>query len=378
MIWVLAIFYAIILLSKEVRSAPTDGTYDILFLGNSYTSNNNLASRVKHLFDSAGISATVTALTRGGWKLYQHADSAETAGSEWNLALTTKTYDFVVLQDQSQVPSFYGVNSPEYTASQQGAIRLDSMIKDAGAKTIFFLTWGYLGGDSRNTWLSPDYPSMQTNLENGYGLYADSVTSDQRKPYLSPVGLAYRAIYNEILEGGGTPTVQGSDFFNLYSSDGSHPSTQGTYLASCVMFSTMAGESCVGLSDNFGLDSVTRSNLQRIGDSVVFDGSLGYTYPWQETIELVDTDPPTSSTTNRPTSSPTNPPSQKLTPSPSSKPTTRQPSFSPTNPPTLKPSISPTNKPTTRQPSFSPTSHPTQKPATENPTELPTGEFAMQ
>ena len=262
------------------REVAEDGTYDVLMLGNSYTSQNSLSSRVQALFDSTGTSASVSDLTGGGMKLYQHADNAESSGNQWNTALTTNQYDFVILQDQSQVPSF-PTTEPMWQNSKNGAIRLDSMIEAAGAETIFFMTWGYRDGDSNNAWLNPDYLTMQANLESGYNMYAENITTSEREPYIAPVGLAYKAIYDEIVADGGTPTDQGTLFYNLYSGDGSHPSTRGTYLAACVMHSTISGESSIGLPDPFGLDENTRLALQQAADSVIFDDTLGYSYPWQ-------------------------------------------------------------------------------------------------
>ncbi|MCS5535837.1 MAG: hypothetical protein NZ802_08280, partial [Candidatus Poseidoniales archaeon] len=272
--------------ARPTREAAEDGTYDVLILGNSYTSQNSLSSRVQALFDASETSASVSDLTGGGMKLYQHADNAESSGNQWNTALTTNQYEFVILQDQSQVPSFPTTESM-WQNSKNGAIRLDSMIEAAGAETIFFMTWGYRDGDSNNAWLNPDYPTMQSNLESGYNMYAENITTAEREPYIAPVGLAYKVIYDGIIADGGTPTDQGTLFYNLYSSDGSHPSTYGTYLAACVMHSTITGVSSVGLPDPFGLDEGVRLQLQWAADSVIFDRTLGYSYPWQNETVMI-------------------------------------------------------------------------------------------
>ena len=267
------------------RESPADGTYDVLMLGNSYTSQNSLSSRVQALFDETGTSASVSDLTGGGMKLYQHADNAESNGNQWHTTLTNNQFDYVILQDQSQVPSFPTTES-YWQNSKNGAIRLDSMIENAGAETIFFMAWGYRDGDSNNAWLNPDYPTMQANLEAGYNMYAENITTAERAPYIAPVGLAYKAIYDEIIADGGTPTDQNTLFYSLYSGDGSHPSARGTYLAACVMHSTITGISSIGFHDPFGLDDNVRLQLQEASDSVIFDRSLGYHYPWQN--EAVD------------------------------------------------------------------------------------------
>ena len=266
--------------ARPTRESPADGNVDVLMLGNSYTAQNSLSSRVQALFDETGTSASVSDLTGGGMKLYQHADNAESNGNQWHTTLTNNQFDYVILQDQSQVPSFPTTES-YWQNSKNGAIRLDSMIEAAGAETIFFMTWGYRDGDSQNAWLNPDYPTMQANLEAGYNMYAENITTADRTPYIAPVGLAYKAIYDDIIADGGTPTDQGTLFYNLYSNDGSHPSTRGSYLAACVIHATMTGDSSIGLSDPFGFDSDTRTKLQQAADSVVFDDTLGYSYPWQ-------------------------------------------------------------------------------------------------
>jgi polyhydroxybutyrate depolymerase len=271
--------------ARPTREGPADGTYDVLMLGNSYTSQNSLSSRVQALFDETGTSASVSDLTGGGMKLYQHADNAESNGNQWHTTLTNNQFDYVILQDQSQVPSFPTTESM-WQNSKNGAIRLDTMIEAAGAETIFFMTWGYRDGDSNNAWLNPDYPTMQANLESGYNMYAENITTAERTPYIAPVGLAYKAIYDDIIADGGTPTDQDTLFYSLYSGDGSHPSTRGTYLAACVIHSTITGISSIGFYDPFGLDANVRLQLQEAADSVIFDRSLDYNYPWQnEAVE---------------------------------------------------------------------------------------------
>jgi hypothetical protein len=136
--------------------APADGTYDVLLIGNSYTSANALRDRLQSVFDDAQQPAMISDLTGGGMKLYEHADNAENIGHQWHTTLTTNDFDFVVLQDQSQVPSFPPESSSnQWQDSKDGAIRLDSMIADAGAETVFFQTWGYRDGDSNNMWRNP-------------------------------------------------------------------------------------------------------------------------------------------------------------------------------------------------------------------------------
>jgi hypothetical protein len=54
---------------------------------------------------------------------------------------------------------------------------------------------------------------------------------------------------------------------DLYDTDGSHPSLAGSYLAACVLFATLFGESPVGIaSEAAGLNRAAIEMLQRAAE----------------------------------------------------------------------------------------------------------------
>ncbi|MGB0271842.1 MAG: hypothetical protein ACPGAJ_07995, partial [Schleiferiaceae bacterium] len=73
----------------------------VLFIGNSYTGYNNLATMVENVAASAGYSFSNSSLTPGGATLYQHSQNASTYNQ-----MGSKNWDYVVIQAQSQEPSF--------------------------------------------------------------------------------------------------------------------------------------------------------------------------------------------------------------------------------------------------------------------------------
>ena len=83
----------------------------VLMMGNSYTGANNLATLVDGIMDADGYNATLGSLNGGGMKLPEHWSNVNTSGNQWNTTLRGSSWDYVVLQDQSQVPSFYTSNS---------------------------------------------------------------------------------------------------------------------------------------------------------------------------------------------------------------------------------------------------------------------------
>ena len=155
------------------------------------------------------------------------------------------------------------------------------MVESAGAQTMFFLTWGYVDGDSGNEWLYPDYPTMQSLLQDGYLAYAEACASAERPVWVAPVGPAFGHIRNELIAAGEDPLASGSLFRSLYTGDGSHPSRLGSQLAAYVFFASFSGESPVGLPAPDGLDPATILTLQEAASSVVFDPDDAFTFPWE-------------------------------------------------------------------------------------------------
>ena len=72
----------------------------VLFIGNSYTSVNDLPDTFADLAWAGGHRVQTEALDEGGWTLQQHVAAPETAAT-----LASEHWDVVVLQEQSEIPS---------------------------------------------------------------------------------------------------------------------------------------------------------------------------------------------------------------------------------------------------------------------------------
>ena len=261
-------------------SAP----FDILMYGNSYTSANNLANLVQDGLVSGGVSATVDSLTGGGMTLDGHSQNAQSSGHSWNTTLNDGTaWDYVVLQDQSQIPGLYR-NTAYWQDSLAGAQVLDGFAEDVGAESILMMTWGRRNGDSNNQVLYPDFLSMQERLEDGYIDYRDNLSTPNRDVWIAPVGLAFKHIYENVQASGKTPEDSGNLFYDLYTGDGSHPSLSGSYLASCVLYATITGNSPVGLTDSTSLSASIKLDLQEAAAATVFNETSHLNYPWQTNL----------------------------------------------------------------------------------------------
>ena len=228
---------------------------------NAYVASNSLHNLVDGVMNAASQPANVSTLNGGGMRLSQHWSNVASAGHQWNTTLNNANWDWVVLQDQSQIPGF--PSQSEWIASKDGAIELAEVIEDNGGETVLMMTWGRRDGDSTNSWRFPDFSTMQDELESGYLDYRDNISANGGNAWVAPVGLAFEHIHDKIVAEGGTPTNSGNTFYNLYTNDGSHPSLSGSYLAAVVIYATITGNDPVGLSHSTSLSNDLVLELQQ-------------------------------------------------------------------------------------------------------------------
>ena len=269
--------------SNTSTTIPTWSTSvsDVLMFGNSYTSANGLSSMLEELLRSADSPSNTSDFTGGGMTIADHWDDVNTSASPQNLSLASGIWDTIVVQDQSQIPGFLRTNA-DWLASKNGSVDLADRIDTEGGAMMLLMTWGRRSGDAMNPTLYPNYTVMQDRLEEGYLDYRDNISlSTSAEIYIAPVGLAFKHIHDSIVASGGNPQSPTSTFYGLYTSDGSHPSTSGSYLTACVLFAALTGDSPVGLTDNTTMDATLRLTLQQTAAEVVFNGSSAYSYPWE-------------------------------------------------------------------------------------------------
>jgi hypothetical protein len=196
-------------------------TTRVLFIGNSYTKSGDLPSMFLELAKAGGHRVDVGTSLQGGWDLRDHLKEDRAVK-----ALNSKKWQYVVLQEQSLIPAF---EEERIEKMYPAARELDSLIKERGARTVFFVTWGRQWGIPEAG--MKDYESMQDEIDRGYGEIAEELDAT-----LAPVGTAWRIVATE------HPDMK------LWQGDGSHPATRGTYLAACVFYAMFFQESPVGLS----------------------------------------------------------------------------------------------------------------------------------
>ena len=200
----------------------------ILFIGNSYTSVNDLPRVFSEILAGAQIPVPrVKAVTPGGKTLLQHATSQPKSLE----AIEEGNWDVVVLQGQSQEAAFSENNPVMRSNFTEGAKTLCEHIRKSSpnSRIIFYQTWAR-------------HPSFwnasQPDLASTYGKdplemqartrfwYAEVAKANQAT--VAPVGDCWERNY------------QSSTPLQLHAADHSHPQFSGTYLAALVLYRTIS------------------------------------------------------------------------------------------------------------------------------------------
>ncbi|TDU88513.1 hypothetical protein EV138_2059 [Kribbella voronezhensis] len=178
----------------------------ILFVGNSFTSRNNLPGLLAALAKERGVVVEHRLISAGGASLRQHLNAGKAL-----TAIAEGGFDTVVLQEQSTLP---GKNP----ARMHDSVRdFHAAVEEAGARTALYMTWARLHG-------------AQQPITTAYAGIAAEVGAT-----LVPVGMVWERF------------LRTNDEPLLHDKDGSHPALAGSYLAACVFLISLLAEDPVGI-----------------------------------------------------------------------------------------------------------------------------------
>ena len=197
---------------------------NILFIGNSFTQRNDLPGLLAAMAAERDVCIQHKLISAGGASLRTHWNAGRAAQ-----AIATGGYDYVVLQEQSTLP----VKNAQRMAEN---VRLfDEIIKQAGSKTVLYMTWARQH--------APESQQAITDAYNSIGKEVGAI--------VVPVGLAWQKF------------IAKHDRPLLYDRDQSHPSLAGSYFAACVFLAALLKINPVGIeAGGEGLDESERKLLQ--------------------------------------------------------------------------------------------------------------------
>ena len=221
----------------------------ILFIGNSFTFYWNLPSLIEKMSIERGLNWNVNHFTVPSATLKIHWNNPDLIS-----LLENKIFDHIIVQEHStNILTNADGNSKFYFDQIRSIIPVSTQIH-------FFSTWMYPSMEQFNI-DNEEYP-----IEKRIKEIIEGTTTK-----LIPVGRAFKLFQEEHPQ------------FILLMEDEKHPNSNGSYLASCVIFSHLSDESSVNLSkrykglDNKGVEiyySIVEDEvlpfLQQISDKVIF------------------------------------------------------------------------------------------------------------
>jgi len=188
----------------------------LLFIGDSFTSwQGGLDYHMESLVASANPPLTIDAsiVAMGGARLEEHWDIGKALE-----AIQEGNWDVVVLQEDLSEAGYDEQNFYEYIR------KFNQEIQKIDAQTVLYMPWEWKAKVYTEQPTTEGIARAYTNIGAELGVR------------VAPVGIAW------------TRSIQERPDLSLYEYDEVHPTIQGTYLTTCVLYATIFGQSPVGLS----------------------------------------------------------------------------------------------------------------------------------
>jgi hypothetical protein len=196
----------VVLLGLSLTLHAQQKEVKVLFVGNSYTYGNNLAHIVALISEGTETTLQTRKSVIGGAHLWEHWNGMRQL--ETKKMIAEGDFDVVVLQDYSMS----GIDTPDSLLKYVGLFT--EFNTQHGARTFLF-----------NTWARKKVPQYQDQIDLAYMKAAEENGAER-----IPVGTAWELAMDI------RPSIE------LFTSDGSHPNSLGTYLTACLFVKTLCGE----------------------------------------------------------------------------------------------------------------------------------------
>lgn len=194
------------------RSAKATAPLRVLFIGNSYTYENNLPFVFEALADPIR-DVAVTMVASGGASLKRHIDSGDVLET-----IRHGRFDVVVAQEQSVLGRSQlidGIPLIDEPRQYHEAVRqIAEAAQVSGARLVLY-----------STWPRSETPRSLAALHNASVRISREVSAT-----VAPVGLVWDRLQGDA-----------SESLRLYAADGSHPAGEGTYVAAVVLVRAVLG-----------------------------------------------------------------------------------------------------------------------------------------
>lgn len=191
---------------------------NVLFVGNSYTSRNDLYRLFEALCRENGKDVCAYRVTEGGRKMFQYTSDADPTTQLLKETLQARRYDAVFLQEQSLLPLL------DFDAFAAGMQYVHALVKECCTEVFLYATWARKAGSPDLSTYGWTPETMTADLDAAYRMVAAALDAK-----VSPVGLSFYA------------AVKTAPELELYDPDRYHPSYEGSCLAALTHYHTLFG-----------------------------------------------------------------------------------------------------------------------------------------
>jgi len=234
--------------SQEVLNPEENDTIQVLFIGSSYFSYNDLLSLFKNLADKSGKQVLIGNQVTKGY-LADHAESSSTEEK-----INERDWDYVILQGVGSLTAYpdYYTHHPVLPALKILQEKISNNCQST--KMVFCMPWAYEDG---MTWMpgwTDTYTDMQLKIYDRTLLWSDSLNF-----VVSPVGWSWKKVLEE----------KNFPLHYLHMSDWNHPSLKGSYLMACTIYSTIFKKSTERIAYYSELASSEAQYYQKVASDIV-------------------------------------------------------------------------------------------------------------
>ncbi len=238
---------------------PQD-TLRMLFIGNSYTYYHTYPAIFKEIAWHEGHYADCNIFISGGYTMKAHLANPHSMEQ-----VDKGGYDYVMLQDQSILPTLNGTADDAGSAMQMTKMIIRVRESSPAAKVLLEITWGRKFGNNnfgKYEKYIEKYPHFYSSYDAMQQRLIDVMTAEaaHNDALINPVGLAWQIVMHE------RPDI------NLYHTDNHHQSYAGSYLAAAVAYLTIYKQPFGNTPADCKLKPEIAAYLRSVAERVVLKG----------------------------------------------------------------------------------------------------------
>jgi len=240
----------ILVVACFAASAQMRDTLSVLCIGNSFTYVGDAHKKLVDLAASQGHMIRMNAQYVGGFTFGRHLQRDETLNAIERPS-PDDAFDYVFLQNQSQLHARYGSKPRQYPYVLADAKELSGRVRQYSPDAVIFLesTWSYPAG--------------------GYGGFGSLEAFDRLSDKgTEALAKACKAKVSYIGRAFALARVQCPDI-PLLADDAKHQTDLGSYLKACVNYLMIYGEPFNGNASPCGLDPEMTARLRKVAERSV-------------------------------------------------------------------------------------------------------------